>query len=112
MLLGGHCSEGVGGPYGGAGRGSGAVGSSRLAVTVITSRRRICPARETSLLEPEAMQEGHPACIWRDLRDRRRRIHVLELHHAEGGGRGHQAEGERDQPTVCPKIVPVSVRAP
>jgi hypothetical protein len=56
MLLGGYCSEGVGGPYGGAS--SGVVGSSRV-VTVITSRCRNSSAQETSLLEPEATQEGH-----------------------------------------------------
>jgi hypothetical protein len=59
MLLGGYCSEGVGGPYGGAGRGSGVVGSSRVVVTVVTSRCRNSSTRETSLLKPEAMQEGH-----------------------------------------------------
>jgi hypothetical protein len=56
MLLGGYCSEGVGGPYGGAG--SGVVGSSRVVVTVVTSRCRNS-TQETSLLKPEAMQEGH-----------------------------------------------------
>ena len=58
MLLGGYCSEGVGGPYDGAGSGSGVVGSSRVVVTVLTSRCRNS-TQETSLLKPEAMQEGH-----------------------------------------------------
>jgi hypothetical protein len=58
MLLGGYCSEGVGGPYGGGGRGSGVVGSSRVGVTGVTSRCRNS-TQETSLLNPEAMQEGH-----------------------------------------------------
>jgi hypothetical protein len=58
MLPGGYCKEGVGGPDGGAGRGSGVVGSSRVVVTVITSRCRNS-TQETSLLKPEAMQEGH-----------------------------------------------------
>jgi hypothetical protein len=78
MRPGGQRSEGVGDPYRGAGRGSGSgvVGSSRV-VTVITSRCCNSSAQETSLLEPEATQEGHQARVWRDLRDCRRRIHFL-----------------------------------
>jgi hypothetical protein len=58
MLVGGYCSEVAGGPYGGTGRGSGVVGSSRVVVTGGTSRCRNS-TQKTSLLKPEAMQEGH-----------------------------------------------------